>query len=92
MIAFFVSVIFVVGILILLVAICLGDRDSAITGMVGGMLILIGIAGFSNIFNPSPEALDVYRGNTELKITGTYEDSVFVPTDSIVIFKINQYE
>lgn len=24
---------------------------------------------------------------TELKITGTYKDSIFIPTDSTVIFK-----
>lgn len=34
-----------------------------------------------------PKAIDVYRNNTELKITGTYKDSVFIPTDTTVIFK-----
>ena len=36
-----------------------------------------------NTEKPMPTALDVYRGNTELKITSVNG----VPTDSIVIFK-----
>ena len=35
------------------------------------------------------QPLDVYRGNTELKIKGYYQDSTFVPIDSVVIFKRN---
>lgn len=32
---------------------------------------------------PTPSAIDVYRGNTELEITSVNE----VPTDSVVVFK-----
>lgn len=39
------------------------------------------------ISDDKPKAIDVYRGKTELKINGEYKDSVFIPTDSIVIFK-----
>lgn len=35
----------------------------------------------------NPQAIDVYRGKTELKLTGYYDDSVFVVTDTTVIFK-----
>ena len=34
-------------------------------------------------FNPTPSALDVYRGNTELEITSVNG----VPTDTVVVFK-----
>lgn len=33
------------------------------------------------------DPIEVYRGNTSLKITGEYKDSIFVPTDTIVILK-----
>lgn len=38
-------------------------------------------------YHSEPKAIDVYRNKTELKINGTYKDSIFIPTDSIVIFK-----
>ena len=34
---------------------------------------------------PTPSALDVYRGNTELEITSVNG----VPTDTVVVFKTN---
>ena len=40
-----------------------------------------------NILEPIPTALDVYRGNTELKITSVNG----VPTDTVVVFKNNIY-
>ena len=36
---------------------------------------------------PTPSAIDVYRGNTELKITSVNG----VPTDTVVVFKNNGY-
>ena len=36
-----------------------------------------------NTSEPTPTALDVYRGNTELKITSVNG----IPTDTIVVFK-----
>lgn len=39
------------------------------------------------IYSDIPKALDVYRGKTELKITGEYKDSIFIPKDSTVVFK-----
>ena len=50
--------------------------------------VLLVIAFIGEIFiiydiNNTPTALDVYRGNTELRIT--YEDKI--PVDTIVIYK-----
>lgn len=39
------------------------------------------------ISNDKPKAMNVYRGKTELKINGEYKDSIFIPTDNIVVFK-----
>ena len=43
------------------------------------VFLIVGI----NISEPTPTALDVYRGNTELKITSVNG----VPTDTVVVFK-----
>lgn len=45
--------------------------------------VLLSISIYVLEFNPTPSALDVYRGNTELKITSVNG----VPTDTIVVFK-----
>ena len=45
------------------------------------VVLIVGI----NISEPTPTALDVYRGNTELKITSVNG----VPTDTVVVFKNN---
>lgn len=87
MMAFWIFVI-IIGVLVLAFPIITsGDKDSVLVGMVGGMIILLGLIGFGDSIKPSPKAIDVYRGKTELKITGTYKDSIFIPTDSTVIFK-----
>lgn len=44
------------------------------------------IMGIFNICK-GPEAIDVYNGKTELKISGIYRDSLFIPSDTIVVFK-----
>lgn len=36
----------------------------------------------------TPKAIDVYRGNTTLKITNTVVDSVMVKSDTLVIFNV----
>lgn len=41
-------------------------------------------------FDPSPSALDVYRGNTELKITKIIVNDKITNTDSIVVWKKQQ--
>ena len=45
------------------------------------VVLIVGI----NISEPTPTALDVYRGNTELKITSVNG----IPTDTVVVFKSN---
>ena len=47
--------------------------------LVVAITLIVGI----NISEPMPTALDVYRGNTELKITSVNG----IPTDTVVIFK-----
>ena len=48
------------------------------------ILVIIEVYLLSNIIGkPTPSAIDVYRGNTELEITSVNG----VPTDSVVVFK-----
>ena len=50
------------------------------------ILLVIEICFVSDIIgNPTPSALDVYRGNTELEITSVNG----IPTDTVVVFKKN---
>ena len=48
----------------------------------------LSIVFYSIITANKPTPLDVYRGNTELKITSVNG----VPTDTVVVFKQNYYE
>ena len=55
-----------------------------IIGYFMAILVIIEVYLLSNIKEkPTPSALDVYRGNTELEITSVNG----VPTDSVVVFK-----
>ena len=55
-----------------------------IIGCIMTILMVIEIYFLSNIIGkPTPSALDVYRGNTELEITSVNG----VPTDTVVVFK-----
>ena len=48
------------------------------------ILVIIDVYLLSNMIGkPTPSALEVYRGNTELEITSVNG----VPTDSVVVFK-----
>ena len=48
------------------------------------ILIVLEVFFLSNIIEePTPSALDVYRGNTELEITSVNG----IPTDTIVVYK-----
>ena len=56
----------------------------AIIGYFMTILVIIEVYLLSNITEkPTPSALDVYRGNTELEITSVNG----VPTDSVVVYK-----
>lgn len=84
-----------VGILTLVVivlAFCIsengvGNFDTGVSiGVVISILMTIEIGFVSNIIGePTPSALDVYRGNTELEITSVNG----TPTDTVVVFKKN---
>ena len=52
---------------------------SAITTITVGVLLALWITELV----PTPTSLDVYRGNTELKITSVNG----IPTDTVVVFK-----
>lgn len=47
-----------------------------------GTLIMI-----VNYTDKTPKAIDVYRNKTTIKINGYYQDSTFIPKDTIVVFK-----
>ena len=60
------------------------DNLKGLCGFVSSFIILIAILIHgSNTSEPTPTALDVYRGNTELEITSVNG----VPTDTVVVFK-----
>ena len=53
------------------------------------MVIVIEIClVFIIIEKPTPSAIDVYRGNTELEITSVNG----TPIDTVVVFKKNNYD
>ena len=63
--------------------------DWVAAGIVVGLLIVIFSVSLTLLYLPEhtpPSAIDVYRGNTTLKIS--YEDNV--PIDTVVVFK-NEY-
>lgn len=58
----------------------------AFIGSFTTIFVVIEICLVSDIIgNPTPSALDVYRGNTELEITSVNG----IPTDTVVVFKKN---
>lgn len=68
-------------------------NDSAFVG-VFGLTIVVSVLSFAfgvitNDIksNDVPRAIDVYRGNTDLKVTTITENGVVVEQDSVVIFK-----
>lgn len=62
-----------------------GDFDTGVFfGVIFTLLVVIEICLVSNIIEkPTPSALDVYRGNTELEITSVNG----TPIDTVVVFK-----
>ena len=51
------------------------------------MALGISLSSVIRTYQDTPEALDVYRGNTELVIHCEMRDSILIPTDSIVVFR-----
>ena len=75
-----------------IVALSLSENESCdynvgvFVGIIITVLAVIEISIISEtIGNPTPSALDVYRGNTELEITSVNG----IPTDTVVVFKKN---
>ena len=63
-----------------------GFNVGAFIGSFTTILVVMEICLVSDIIgNPTPSALDVYRGNTELEITSVNG----IPTDTVVVFKKN---
>lgn len=64
-----------------------GDFDMGVSlGIFISILMIIEIGLISSIIEePTPSALDVYRGNTELEITSVNG----TPIDTVVVFKKN---
>ena len=80
---FWTIVLCVVAVLLFLYS-CTGDGWQGLAGqlyayLVVAITLIVGI----NMSEPTPTALDVYRGNTELEITSVNG----VPTDTVVVFK-----
>lgn len=76
----------IIGVVALVILIISSDNTGVIIGtFCATITFMLGLISLDYERNPS--AIDVYRGKTELKITGTYKDSIFIPTDSTVIFK-----
>lgn len=63
---------------------CTGDGWQGIAGQIYAYLVVVIILIIGiKLSEPTPTALDVYRGNTELKITSVNG----IPTDTVVVFK-----
>lgn len=76
----------IIGVVALVILTLSSDNTGVILGtFCATVTLMLGLTALDYERNPS--AIDVYRGKTELKITGTYKDSIFIPTDSTVIFK-----
>lgn len=50
--------------------------------------VCLGIVIKTNSNTDKPDAIDVYRGNTQLEITETVRDSVVVSRDTVVVFRM----
>lgn len=80
---FWTIVLVVIG-LALMIYSWTGDGLQGAAGMFSCMLFYTAIAILNaHIIEPKPTALDVYRGNTELKVTSVNG----IPTDTVVVFK-----
>ena len=81
-------ILFVVSVFIIMViAVCAFSKEPWINlGVIFIMLLLFACIKIHNV-ETYPQPINVYRNKTDLKIKGYYKDSVFIPTDSIVVFK-----
>lgn len=76
----------VIGVLGIIITSLVSERvDIVLLSFVFTMAFVAGLIAFGS--KDSLKAIDVYRDKTELKITGEYKDSMFIPTDITVVFK-----
>ena len=80
----FIILIVIIG----LYSIILIEKEYYSISIVLSVIAVICLSFISADIGDAPTALDVYQGNTELRIT--YEDKV--PVDSVVIFKKKVHE
>jgi hypothetical protein len=79
---FWIILLVVIGVALMIYS-WTGDGWQGPAGMFSFMLLLAATTILNGHVNPKPTALDVYQGNTELKITSVNG----VPTDTVVVFK-----
>lgn len=78
----------ILGIFLMILSICLGiaiihESDKKIGVIVSYVGFILGLTFIIGDINSRPRAIDVYKGNTKLRIT--YEGDI--PIDSVVVFK-----
>lgn len=74
----------IIGVGLILYSFYEDDNLKGLCGFISSFIILIDFLIFVyDNSEPTPTALDVYRGNTELKITSVNG----IPTDTVVVFK-----
>lgn len=80
---FWTIILSIVAVLLFLYS-CTGDGWQGLAGQLYVWCFLaVVLIVCINTSEPTPTALDVYRGNTELKITSVNG----IPTDTVVVFK-----
>lgn len=84
-----IIILLVIIIILYITVICISDGENIDLIAFAIFIILTASILFGFILNDkfSIDPIEVYRGNTTLKVTGEYKDSIFVPTDTIVIMK-----
>mgnify|MGYP006913134445 CR=1 FL=1 len=55
------------------------------------ILVMTALMGTLNFFTNEPEAIDVYRGKTELYIEQTMRGNKVIKSDTTVVFKQEKY-
>ena len=85
-IAIVIIAVFLIGGIIFIIRGNETNGDACGATLIGSALCLIGMVGLMVVIDnrhPSPQPIDVYRGNTTLQIT--YQDSI--PIDTTVVWK-----
>ena len=62
-------------------------RSLCLGVLVGGLSISTINLFFDYAVSKEPQAIDVYRGKTEIVVRGEMADSTFTPKDTLILFK-----